>query len=159
MPKRHVISIRRWPVCWFPIWNRSPQNVAQQHNVAIYPRCARHMRAGLVYQGPMFYLACVKVVPMCTSAWVNICVSKGASKNTYRQSITNMIDEFWQSVASWNFHQPELLSLASACQGKRLGIHMWKIFNSSDVTEPADTRVNKDKCRRNLKPQAWMAPL
>lgn len=73
-------SIRRWPVWWFPKWNWSPQNAARQHNAASCPRCARHMWAGLVYQGPMFYLACVKAVQMCTSAWPNICVSKGAKR-------------------------------------------------------------------------------
>lgn len=64
--------------------------------------CAWHMRAGLVYRGPMFYLARVKVVQMCTGAWVNICMSTDASKNTYQHSIANEIDELWQAAASLN---------------------------------------------------------
>lgn len=157
--KSHVISIRRWPVCWFPNWNWSPQNAAQQHNAASCACCTQHMRVGLVYQGLMFYLACVKVVQMCTGTWAYICVSNRASENTYQQSITNVIDELWQAAASWNFHQPKLLSYASACASKRLPIHMWMIFNSSDVTEPGHTRLNKKKRWCNLKPQAWMALL
>lgn len=159
MSKSHVISIRCWPACWFPIWNWSPQNAAQQHNAASRPCCARHMRAGLVYQTPMFYLACVKVVEMCTSVWANICMSKGASKNTYQQSITNVTDELRQANASRNARQPKLLSYVSACASKHLRIHMWMIFNSSDVTEPGHTRLNKKKRWCNLKPQAWMALL
>lgn len=61
---------------------------------------AQHMRPGLVYRGPMFYLARVKVVQMCTGAWVNICVSTGASKSTHQHPITNVIDELWQAAAS-----------------------------------------------------------
>lgn len=75
------------PCAGFHIETGAPQNAAQQHNAASCPRRARHMRAGLVYRDPMFYLACVKVVQMCTGTWANICVPKGASKNTYQQSI------------------------------------------------------------------------
>lgn len=132
-------------MCRFSSGNWSLQKAAQQHNAASCPRCARHMRSGLVYRGPMFYLARVKVVEMCTSAWANICLSKRASKNTYQQPITNVIDELWQAAASRNLHKPKPLSYAPACASKGLRIHMWMIFNSSDVTGPGHTRLNKKK--------------
>lgn len=74
------------------------------------PTLARHMWAGLVYQSPMFYLACVKVVRMCAGARASICTFKGASKDTYQQSITSVIDELWRAAANWNVHLPKLLS-------------------------------------------------
>lgn len=45
---------------WFPNWNSSPQKVIEQYNAACCSCCAQHMCLGLVYWGPMFYLACVK---------------------------------------------------------------------------------------------------
>ena len=107
----------------------------------------------------MFYLACVKVV-LCVCVCVCMSVMRactrvvqGPSKNTNQQSITNVIDELWQST------------VAETCIGQiAFCVHMSVYPYVDDLLFsrchcPGHTHLNTKTHRCNLKPRAWMALL
>lgn len=77
---------------------------------------------------------------------------KGASGNTNQQSITNVIDAFWQTASCIASVCVCVCACASTC------LHMWIIFYSADVTAPGHTHLNMKTLRCNLKLQACNNP-
>lgn len=124
----------------FPNWNRSPQNAAQQHNAAICRRCARHMQAGSVYRGPMFYLARVRRggVHARARGAEHLRVSNGGIEVPLNSSRS----------PTWlmNFGRPPPTGtpICRRCFHTPV-LAMGTMFNSSRVTEPCHTRLSKKK--------------